>query len=79
MWVNLNFRLKVSLLYDDKWKSKFGTKWWSKINKVMNLAKPWFQQPSLDVKIEIDVVETKYIPGDFKTGGPKYNNYIIYL
>ena len=45
----------------------------------MNLAKPWFQQTSLDVKIEIDVVETKYIPGDFKTGGPKYNNYIIYL
>ena len=75
---NLIFRLRVALLYDDNWHAIFGQNYKQTMLKVLNLGKSWFQHYSLDVKLDVKLVDAdRYIPGDFKTGHDRTNLYTL--
>ena len=67
---NLNSRLRLALLYDDKWRALFGNNYKKPMVDVLNLAKIWYKQRSLNIKLNIKLFqEFKYVPGDYCFNG----------
>ena len=66
------YRINLAIRYDDRFYAKVANynknTAVTRIKSIINLARPYFKWTSLGSKINLNILEIKYITGDFQLG-----------